>query len=93
YITDDFTTSVISNVSTNPYNTKENAIELLSSQLISPVKYKHSIVAHASEIDAMIEFGNGAVLKGMNRKIIKSVPTLSVSDMKTLEATLEALND
>ena len=93
YITDAFETSVISNVSTNPYNTKENAIELLSSQLVSPVKYKHSIVAHAAELDMMIEFGNGAVLKGMNRKIVKSVPTLNVSDMKTLEATLETLND
>ena len=84
---------VISNVSTNPYNTKKDAIKLLSSQLISPVKYKHSILAHASELDMMIEFGNGAVLKGMNRKIIKAVPTLNISDMKTLEATLEKLND
>ena len=93
YITENFETSVISNVSTNPYNTKEDAIELLSSQLISPVKYKHSIVAHTTDLDMMIEFGNGAVLKGMNRKINKAVPTVNVSDMKTLEATLEALND
>ena len=93
YITSDFTTSVISNVSTNEYNTKKDAIELLSSQLISPVKYKHSIMAHAVDLDMMIEFGNGSVLKGMNRKIVKSVPTLNVSDMKTLESTLEALND
>ena len=93
YITDDFKTSVISNVSTNPYNTKSEAIELLSSQLVSPVKYKHSIVAHATELDMMIEFGNGAVLKGMNRKIVKPVPTLNVSDLKSLEATLVALND
>jgi len=93
YIKDDFTTSVISNVSTNPYNTKADAIELLSSQLVSPVKYKHSIVEHAEELDMMIEFGNGAVLKGMNRKIVKSVPTLNVSDMKSLEDTMEKLND
>lgn len=93
YITEDFDSSVISNVSTNPYNTKADAIKLLSSQLISPVKYKHSIVTHTTELDMMIEFGNGAVLKGMNRKINKAVPTLNVSDMKTLEATLEALND
>jgi len=93
YITGNFETSVISNVSTNPYNTKADAIELLSSQLISPVKYKHSIVAHTTKLDMMIEFGNGAVLKGMNRKINKAVPTLNVSDIKTLEATLEALND
>ncbi len=93
YITENFETSVISNVSTNPYNTKKDAIELLSSQLVSPVKYKHSIVAHTTELDMMIEFGNGAVLKGMNRKINKAVPTLNVSDLKTLEATLVALND
>lgn len=93
YVTDNFETSVISNVSTNPYNTKNEAIELLSSQLISPVKYKHSIVEHATDLDMMIEFGNGAVLKGMNRKIVKSVLTVNVSDMKTLESTLEALND
>ncbi len=93
FITEDFTTSVISNVTANPYNTKSDAIELLSSQLISPVKYKHSIAAHATDLDMLIEFGNGAVLKGMNRKIVKSVPTQNVSDMKTLEVTLEALND
>ena len=93
YITDNFESSVISNVSTNPYNTKADAIKLLSSQLISPVKYKHSIAAHTTELDAMIEFGNGAVLKGMNRKINKAVPTLNVSDVASLEKTLETLND
>ena len=91
YIKDTFETSVISNVSTNPYNTKADAIELLSSQLVSPVKYKHSVASHAQDLDMMIEFGNGSVLKGMNRKIIKAVPTLNVSDMKSLEATLEKL--
>lgn len=93
YISDKFETSVISNVSTQAYNTKEDAIKLLSSQLVSPVKYKQSVVANAADLDVMIEFGNGAVLKGMNRKIIKSVPTLNVSDMKSLEDTLEKLND
>ena len=93
FITNNFITNIISNVTADIYNTKLEAIDLVSKQLISPVRYKHSIVAHASELDAMIEFGNGAVLKGMNRKIMKSVLTLSVSDMKTLETTLESLND
>ena len=93
FITNDFKTSVISNVTANSYNTKNEAVELLGKQLISPVKYKHSIVANADSIDMFVEFGNGAVLKGMNRKIIKSVPTLNVSDMKTLADTLEKLND
>jgi len=93
YITDNFNTSVISNVTANSYNTKEEAVKLLGEQLISPVKYKHSILATANGLDMLIEFGNGAVLKGLNRKIIKSLPTLNVSDMKTLEATMEKLND
>jgi len=93
FITNDFNTNMISNVTADIYNTKEQAIDLLSKQLTSPVKYKHSIVAHATELDMMIEFGNGAVLKGMNRKIVKSVPTLNVSDMKTLEDTLGKIND
>jgi len=91
YLKDEFS-PVISNVSTEAYSSKGDAIELLSSQLTSPVKYKQSILANTN-IDAFIEFGNGAVLKGLNRKICKSIPTLNVSDFKSLEKTIEALND
>jgi [acyl-carrier-protein] S-malonyltransferase len=91
FITDHFETSVISNVSTTGYNTKNDAIELLSLQLTSPVKYKQSISANDT-VDYFIEFGNGSVLKGINRKITKT-PTLNVSDMASLEATLGELND
>lgn len=93
YVTDTFETSVISNVSAQGYNTKSEAIDLLGKQLTSPVKYKHSIAANADNIDCFIELGNGAVLKGLNRKICKGTSTLNVSDMKTLETTLESLND
>ena len=91
FLKDDFL-PVISNVSTNAYKTKDEAIELLSAQLTSPVKYKQSIIAHENEVDLFIEFGNGIVLKGLNRKITK-VPTINVSDMKTLESVLGELND
>lgn len=93
FVTENFETSVISNVTASGYNTKEDAIDLLGKQLVSPVKYKHSIVAKSSDVDLFIEFGNGAVLKGLNRKIDKNTPTLNVSDMKTLDETLEKLND
>ena len=93
FISDDFSTSIISNASSEAYNTKGEAIELLSAQLVSPVKYKHSIAANSPSVDVFIEFGNGAVLKGLNRKIDKSTPTLNVNDMASLEKTLEALND
>ena len=91
FITDNFETSVISNVTAESYNTKDEAIDLLGKQLTSPVKYKHSVAANADNVDAFIEFGNGAVLKGLNRKICKGTATMNVSDMKSLEATLEAL--
>jgi [acyl-carrier-protein] S-malonyltransferase len=91
FLKDDFL-SVISNVTTQSYTTKDEAIELLSSQLTSPVKYKQSITANADKIDMFIEFGNGVVLKGLNRKICKEVPTVNVSDMASLEKVLEEVN-
>ncbi len=91
YLKDEFM-PVISNVSTNAYTTKAEAIELLASQLTSPVKYKQSVAAHSDKVDMFIEFGNGIVLKGLNKKITDK-PTLSVSDMATLEAVLGELND
>ncbi len=93
FITDNFQTSVISNVTAEAYNTKLDAIDLLGKQLVSPVKYKHSIAAKASEVDIFIEFGNGSVLKGLNRKIVKDTPTLNVSDMKSSNETIGMLND
>ncbi|QDF29659.1 ACP S-malonyltransferase [Halarcobacter anaerophilus] len=91
YLKDEFL-PVISNVTAKEYTTKDEAIELLSSQLTSPVKYKQSIAANASKIDAFIEFGNGVVLKGLNRKICKGTPTLNISDMTSLEKVIEELN-
>lgn len=91
YLKDEFM-PVISNVSTEAYTTKDEAIELLASQLTSPVKYKQSVAAHADKVDLFIEFGNGIVLKGLNKKITDKA-TLNVSDMKNLEAVLGELND
>ena len=84
--------NVISNVSASNYSTKDEAVELLASQLVKPVKYKQSIKAFQDKVDLFIEFGQGAVLKGLNKKITDK-PTLNVSDIKTLNETLEALND
>jgi [acyl-carrier-protein] S-malonyltransferase len=91
YIKDEFL-PVVSNVSTDIYTTKDEAIELLASQLTSPVKYKQSIEKHASSIDLFIEFGNGVVLKGLNRKIVK-VPTSNIQDMKSLEKVIGEINE
>ena len=91
YLKDEFA-PVISNVTAEAYSTKDEAIELLSKQLTSPVKYKHSVAANAQNVDMFIEFGNGIVLKGLNRKICKGTPTVNVSDMASLEKVLEEVN-
>jgi [acyl-carrier-protein] S-malonyltransferase len=89
-IKDDFQAPVISNVTAQKYSTKSQAVDLLTKQLISPVKYKHSVVAFEEEVDMFIEFGNGAVLKGLNKKLTKK-PTFNISDMNSLEAVLKEL--
>lgn len=90
-IKESFDAPIISNVTTKPYSTKDEAIALLKDQLVKPVKYKQSIEAIAGDIDLFIEFGNGNVLKGLNRRIAKDVDTLNVSDMDSLNSVIEAL--
>ncbi len=88
---DPFVAPVVSNVTAKPYHTKQQAIELLSEQLIYPVRYKQSIASIAPDVDLAIEFGNGKVLAGLNRRIAKEMKTLNVFDMDSLRATLDAL--
>jgi len=87
---DDFIAPVISNVTAEPYTTKEEALALLPKQLVLPVKYKHSMANIDEGVDCYIEFGHGNVLKGLNRKATKK-PHFNVSDMASLEATIEAI--
>jgi [acyl-carrier-protein] S-malonyltransferase len=90
-IKDEFIAPVISNVTANAYSTKAEALELLPQQLVLPVKYKHSMANIDADVDCYIEFGNGNVLKGLNRKATKK-PHFNVSDMASLQATIEAIN-
>ncbi|MDD5717810.1 MAG: ACP S-malonyltransferase [Sulfuricurvum sp.] len=90
-VNDTFSAPIVSNVTTEKYSTKTEALNLLKVQLIQPVKYKQSIEAIADEIDLMIEFGNGAVLKGLNKRNAPNVETLGISDMESLAKVCEAL--
>lgn len=90
-VKDSFEAPIVSNVTTNKYATKDEAVALLKDQLVKPVKYKQSILAVAGELDMAIEFGNGIVLKGLNRRIAKELKTLNVSDMATLESVKEEI--
>jgi [acyl-carrier-protein] S-malonyltransferase len=85
FLKENFEAPVISNVNAKPYNNKNDALNLLSEQLVSPVLYKQSI--SGQKVDAFIEFG-GSVLKGLNKRL-NDAPTISVTDMASLN---EAVN-
>jgi len=89
YLKNDFLAPVVSNATADLYSTKEEALKVLSSQLISPVKYKHSIVNVEDKADNFIEFG-ATVLKGLNRRSTKKT-THSITDMASLEKVLSEL--
>jgi len=91
-IKDTFIAPVISNVTAAPYSTKAEALELLPKQLVMPVKYKQSMANIDESVDCYIEFGQGNVLKGLNRKATKK-PHFNVSDMASLEATVAAIRE
>ena len=74
---------VIANATAKAYVSKNEAINLLKSQLTSPVLYKQSIRAVEGEVDCFVEFG-AAVLKGINKKITEK-PTFSITNLASLE--------
>ncbi len=90
HIKDDFIAPVISNVTAREYKTKKEALELLSNQLIKPVKYKQSILHVEEKADRFIEFGS-SVLKGLNRRSSKK-ETLCITDMASLQKALSELS-
>lgn len=89
-IKDEFSAPIISNVTASGYQSKDEAISLLTQQLTAPVLYKQSIKNFEADIDLFIEFGSNA-LKGINRRGTK-VPTHSIVDMKSLQVAFELLS-
>ena len=87
---DEFIAPVVSNVTAKTYNTKEEALDLLPKQLVSPVLYKQSIANFDDDVDCYVEFGHGGVLKGLNRKATTK-PHFVVSDMASLATAIEEI--
>lgn len=90
FVKDSFTAPVVANAIADTYNDKLTAVQLLKEQLIKPVLYKQSIAKFEDSVDMFIEFGNGSVLKGLNKK--SSKPTYSVNNMASLKEVIEAIN-
>ncbi|EAK4738036.1 ACP S-malonyltransferase [Campylobacter coli] len=81
--------AVLSNANAKIYTCKEEALELLKAQLISPVLYKQSIKACENEVDYFIEFG-ASVLKSLNKKIT-SKETYALTNMNDIDEFLKVI--
>jgi [acyl-carrier-protein] S-malonyltransferase len=90
YLKDNFLAPIVSNATANLYSSKKDALDVLSRQLVSPVKYKHSILHVEDKADSFIEFG-ATVLKGLNRRSTKK-STHCITDMVSLEKVLSDLS-
>lgn len=84
---DCFAFPIISNVNAKPYHTKEQALGLLSNQLIAPVLYKQSIRENDGGVSGFIECG-GNVLKGLNKRLSKK-DTLSLQTYAEVQDFLQ----
>lgn len=89
---DKLSTPVLSNATLETYNTKVQAKELLGKQLIQPVYYKQSIAKLNDHIDVFIEFGNGNVLRGLNKRL-STHPTWNVGNLATLKECLDSIKE
>jgi [acyl-carrier-protein] S-malonyltransferase len=66
--------------------------ELLVEQLTAPVRFTQAATALASHgVTTFVEVGPGSVLSGLLKRIDRSVRTISVSDLKSLDEATEAL--
>jgi [acyl-carrier-protein] S-malonyltransferase len=78
---------VIANVTAEPVSTGDAARALLVRQLTTPVRWAASVLNMAeSGAVRFLEIGPGSVLRGLNRRIVKSIPCASLGEPEDLEA-------
>lgn len=85
---------VITNVDANSTINAQDFREKMPNQINSSVMWVQSIQkAIDSGVDTFIEFGNGKILAGLNRKISANITTYNVFDKESLNNTISALNE
>ncbi len=86
---------VLHNVDAMPRHSVDEIRLALNQQLFKPVRWvdtvKHLKEDYAS--NAMIEFGPGKVLFGLNRRIDRNIKTICVHDLASLETALQFCED
>jgi [acyl-carrier-protein] S-malonyltransferase len=84
---------VIANVSGLGNTTAEAIKRSLRQQMMSSVLWVDTMrtLVEIYEVDTIIEFGSGSVLSGLMKKAFSQVTSYQVSDVESLEATVQAV--
>lgn len=86
------TVPVVSNVTAQPETDSQRLRNLLAEQVRSPVEWVASVRRMVEEgVDTFIECGPGSALTGMVKRIAPDARTANVSDVASLDATLQEL--
>jgi [acyl-carrier-protein] S-malonyltransferase len=84
-----FKTSVVSNLNANIISEKDNLVDILTNQVIKPVKFHQSIEFLLNKgVDTFIEVGPSKALAGFVKKINSDVKIFNVFDMESLKNTV-----
>ena len=86
---------VIKNIDGDFYKKDDNIKDILANQIVSSVRFDKAIKRMKDEgIDTFVEIGPGKALSGFVKKELKGeeIRVFSVSDVKSLEDFLEAVN-
>lgn len=84
---------VISNVDALAHDRGDDWATLLSAQLSSPVRWKHSLITMGElGVVDLVELGPGGVLTGMAKRTLDSARTISVATPEELDKLIEWVN-
>ncbi len=88
----DFSVPVITNLTGQIIESKDDVVEILTEQVKSAVKFEQSIEFLLEQgVDTFVEIGPGKTLSNFVKKIDRSVTILNVEDRESLDKTLEYL--
>jgi len=84
---------VISNVDALAHDRGDDWATLLSAQLSSPVRWKHSLITMGElGVVDLVELGPGGVLTGMAKRTLDNARTISVATPEELDKLIEWVN-
>ena len=83
---------VIANIDARPHLDADEWSKLLSGQLVSPVRWRHSVARMFEDgVRTFVELGPGNVLTGTVKRIVSDARALSVATPDDLDKLLETL--